>query len=58
MTGRTRILEAENDRIVFLDIQSCEPNPHYILLLKEIFLYENLFKGSADFSFSVTFFDS
>lgn len=58
MAGRTRVLETANDRVVFLDVQSYEPNPHYILLLKEIVLYENLFKGSADFSFSVTFFDS
>ena len=58
MTGRTRVLQIANDRVIFLDIQSYEPNPHYILLLKEIFLYENLFKDSADFSLSVTFFDN
>ena len=30
---------------------------HIIFYLKKIFLYENMFKDSADFSLSVTFFD-
>lgn len=53
MTERTRVIESANDRVIFLDEYNAMNKTHIIFYLKEIFLYENLFKDSADFSLSV-----